>query len=240
MIQCLLRPKDTDLTSPMTPPSDQNEAAQLDTDAVRIATLFQNATISVQQQVRSLLAPQDPAAMRAGRVCLIGLRGAGTSTLGAMAAEAIGVPFAELDKDIEQIAGMPLTEVMAFYGEAGYRRMEAEALERVTGQHDQMILAVPGGIVAAEQTYARLLERFHSVWIRTSPSEHMDRVRAQGGAEQVAGSDGALEQLRTLLAVRTPLYAKAEAQVNTAQRTPDASLADLLGVIAKHGFLDPV
>lgn len=222
-------------TAMTTPPPDHS----VDSDAQRIAALFEAAPAPVQQQVRSLLAPQNPATMRAGRVCLIGLRGAGVSTLGHMAGAALGVPFVELDKDIEQVADMPLTEILAFYGEAGYRRMEAEALEKVCAQHDQMIVAVPGGIVTAEQTYGRLLERFHSIWIRTSPAEHLSRVRAQNGTDQATtNSLAALEQLRTLLAIRTPLYAKAEVQVNTADRSPAASLADLLKVIEKNRFLD--
>jgi len=214
------------------------EDTPMDHEVVRMASLFRQAPLGVQQQVRSLLAPQNPAALRAGRICLIGLRGAGKSTLGRLAGDALGIPFVELNKDIEDSAEMPLAEVMAFYGEAGYRRMEAEALERVSARHDRVILAVAGGIVAEEQTYANLLERFHTIWIRTSPAEHMQRVRAQGDHRPMAGNPAAMEQLKTLLAVRTPLYAKAEAQVNTADKGPKSSANDLLAVIAKQRFLD--
>ena len=214
------------------------EDIPLDHDVLRVAALFRQAPAEVQHEVKSLLAPQNPAMMRAGRICLIGLRGAGKSTLGRMAGEALNIPFVELNKDIEEHADMPLAEVMAFYGESGYRAMEAEALDRVSTRHDQVILAVAGGIVTEEKTYARLLERFHTVWIKTSPAEHMQRVRAQGDHRPMRGNPAAMAHLRELLKVRTPLYAQAEAQVNTANRTARSSLNELLAVIAKQRFLE--
>ena len=214
------------------------EDIPLDHDVLRVAAMFRQAPVSVQQEVQSLLAPQNPAMMRAGRICLIGLRGAGKSTLGKMAGEALNIPFVELNKDIEEAADMPLAEVMAFYGEAGYRKMEAEALERISARHDQVILAVAGGIVTEEKTYARLCERYHTVWIRTSSAEHMQRVRAQGDHRPMRGNPAAMAHLRELLKARTPLYAKAEAQVNTANRAVRSSLNDLLAVIAKQRFLE--
>lgn len=215
------------------------EEIPLDHDVLRMALLFGQAPAAVQHEVRRLLVPQNPAMLRAGRICLIGLRGAGKSTLGQMAGEALGIPFVELNKDIEAQAGMPLAEVMAFYGEAGYRALEAEALERISARHDRVILAVAGGIVAEEKTYAQLLDQFHTVWIRTSPAEHMQRVRAQGDHRPMQGNPTAMAHLRELLKARTPLYAQAEAQVNTANRTARSSLNDLMAVIAKHRFLEP-
>lgn len=214
-----------------------SEDGPRDLDTEQIAALYQNAPASVQSKVRSLLAPQDPATVRAQRICLIGLRGAGKTTLGKLAAEALDVPFVDLTQEIEQAADMPLAEVLAFYGEAGYRKMEADALERVGIRHDRLILSVAGGIVAEEKTYSQLLERFHAIWIRTSPDEHIQRVRAPGDNRQIKNNAPAMEQLKTLIAVRTPLYAKAEAQLNTAGTDVQASLDDLLQIITKHGFL---
>lgn len=214
------------------------EETPLDHDAQRVAALFRQAPQALQHQVRSMLAPQNPRLLRAGRICLIGLRGAGKSTLGEMAGAALGLPFVELNRDIEEAADMPLAEVMAFYGEAGYRRLEAEALERINTRHDRVILAVAGGIVADEKTYANLLERFHTVWIKTSPAEHMQRVRAQGDHRPMQGNPAAMAQLKELLEARSPLYAQAEAEVNTANRVVRSSLNDLLAMIAKHRFLD--
>ncbi|MGJ8626077.1 MAG: helix-turn-helix transcriptional regulator [Sulfitobacter sp.] len=212
----------------------------LDHDVQRVAALFRQAPVLVQQQVRSLLAVQNPSVMRAGRICLIGLRGAGKSTLGKLAGEALNIPFVELNKDIEAETDMPLAEVMALYGQDGYREMEAEALERISARHDRVILAVAGGIVAEQATYTRLLERFHTVWVKTSPPEHMQRVRAQGDVRPMQGNPAAMTQLNELLKVRSPLYNQAEAQVNTSNRAVRSSLNDLLTIIAKRRFLDPV
>lgn len=214
------------------------EDAPLDHDVQRVMALFRQAPLDIQQEVRRLLAPQDPDAMRAGRICLIGLRGAGKSTLGEMAGKALGVPFVELNHEIEQAADMPLPEVMAFYGEDGYRKLEGEALERISARHERVILAVAGGLVAQETTYHRLLERFHTVWIKTSPAEHMQRVRAQGDLRPMQGNPAAMEQLKELLTTRSPLYGRAEVQVDTSNRAVNSSLNDLLAMIAKHRFLD--
>lgn len=210
----------------------------LNNDVQRVAALFDQAPSDVQQKVRRLLAPQNPALLRAGRICLIGLRGAGKSTLGKLAGEVLKMPFVELNKEIEQHVDMPLAEIMALYGESGYREMESDALERVGARHEKLILAVAGGIVAEPDTYARLLEQFHTVWVRTSPAEHMQRVRAQGDVRPMQGHPAAMTQLKTLLDQRTVLYQKAEAQVDTSNRTVRSSLNDLLAVVSKRQFLN--
>ena len=215
------------------------EENAVDHDAQRVASLYREAPGAVQDQVCTLLAPQNPGVLRAGRICLIGLRGAGKSTLGQLAGEALNIPFVELNDDIERGAGMPLPEIMAFYGESGYRKMEAEALDRISAAHDRMILAVAGGIVAEPTTFARLLERFHTVWVRTSPAEHMQRVRAQGDLRPMKGNPQAMAHLKELLLAREPLYGRASAQVNTSNRPANSSLNDLLAVIANRRFLGP-
>lgn len=208
-----------------------------DNDLDRIAALYREAPELVQERVRALLAAQNPRMMRAGRICLIGLRGAGKSTLGKMAGDALRLPFVELNRDIEAEVGMPISEVIALYGEAGFRAMEADALERVTARHDRMILAVGGGMVAEPVTFARLLERFHTVWIQTSPAEHMQRVRAQGDLRPMEGNPAAMQQLKSLLEARSPLYRQATAVLNTSDKTPRSSLNDLLAIIASQRFL---
>ncbi|MBB4173097.1 XRE family aerobic/anaerobic benzoate catabolism transcriptional regulator [Sulfitobacter noctilucicola] len=209
-----------------------------DHDVQRVAALYRQAPAGVQQQVSGILTPQNPNLMRAGRICLIGLRGAGKSTLGQMAGDALGIPFVELNRDIEELADMPLNDVMSFYGDAGYRRLEAQALERVSARHDRVVLAVAGGIVAEERTFTHLLERFHTVWIKTTPAEHMQRVRAQGDHRPMQGNPAAMAHLKDLLQARTPFYAQAEGQVDTSDRAVRSSLNDLLAVIAKQRFLD--
>ena len=215
-----------------------SETAPFDRDVERVAYLFSKANPDIQQQVRSLLTKQSPTVLRSGRICLIGLRGAGKSTLGRLAGEALNLPFVELNKEIEAASDMPVAEVMALYGQEGYRELEAQALERVSATHDKMILAVAGGIVAEQTTYATLLQRFHTIWVYTSPSEYMQRVRAQGDVRPMEGNPAAMTQLKNLLDTRTPLYERADAQINTSNRPVKASLKDLLKIIDKRHFLE--
>ncbi|MEL6451655.1 MAG: helix-turn-helix transcriptional regulator [Pseudomonadota bacterium] len=217
-----------------------SEEAPLDGDVARVARLYQAAPAAVQGRVRALLAPENPMTLRAQRICLVGLRGAGKSTLGRLAADKLKVPFVELNDEIEALAGMPLAEVMALYGQDGYRQFEARAVQQVVGAHDKLILAVAGGIVAEPATYAQVLERFHTIWVRTSPGEHMARVRAQGDLRPMEGNPAAMDQLKSFLTTRTPLYEQALAQVDTASKPVSASLNDLLATIASNRFLDSI
>ncbi|MFT6022102.1 MAG: XRE family aerobic/anaerobic benzoate catabolism transcriptional regulator [Ascidiaceihabitans sp.] len=210
----------------------------LSEDTQRVARLYQGASPDVQGRVRSLLSPQNEAAMRAQRVCLVGLRGAGKSTLGRRAAHALRIPFVELKSEIETRVGMPVSEIMALYGQDGYRAFEAEAIEAVTQAHERVILSVGGGIVAEAETFSDLLARFHTIWIRTSPAEHMERVRAQGDLRPMAGNPQAMDQLKALLTAREPIYGQAQAQVDTSNRPEQSSVNDVLTVIAKHRFID--
>lgn len=207
-------------------------------DVARVARLYQAAPAQVQGRVRALLAPQNPLALRAQRICLVGLRGAGKSTLGRMAADKLKVPFVELKDEIEAEAGMPLSEVMALYGQDGYRALEAEAVARVVARHDKLILAVAGGIVGDDDAYDMVLERFHTIWVRTSPGEHMARVRAQGDLRPMEGNPAAMDQLKALLRHRTPAYERAMAQVDTTAKPVSTSLNEVLAIIAKHRFLE--
>lgn len=206
-----------------------------DSEALQVAELYRQADPQARARAMEILTPR---ALRARRICLIGLRGAGKSTLGARAGRELGLPFVELNREIEETTGMPIAEVMALYGQDGYRDLEAEALERVTQAHDAMILAVAGGLVAEPETYARLLAQFHTVWLRAEPEEHMARVRAQGDERPMAGNPQAMAQLRALLASREPLYARAEAQLDTSGKTEAAALDELLDLIRRRGFLD--
>lgn len=214
------------------------ERPPLPADVMRVAQLYNAAPSDVKGRVRALLAPQTPAALRAQRICLVGLRGAGKSTLGAAAAQALGLPFIELNKQVEARTGMPLSEVMALYGQDGFRDLEADLLEDVIAQNDRAIIAVGGGIVGTPSTYKRLLERCHTIWIRTSPAEHMARVRAQGDMRPMAGNPAAMEQLKALLEARSPMYERALVQVDTAGKPVNSSVNDVLAQIAKHRFLE--
>jgi XRE family transcriptional regulator, aerobic/anaerobic benzoate catabolism transcriptional regulator len=169
---------------------------------------------------------------REKRIALIGLRGAGKSTLGAQLAEQRGVPFIELDREIEREAGTSMNEILLLHGQAGYRRYERRALFRIAQDHAKGVVMTTGGsIVSERETFDLLQSRFYCVWIKASPEEHMSRVVAQGDMRPFDSTRGAtkeaLEDLRRILSSREALYARADAVVDTASRTMKQSLKDL-------------
>lgn len=206
-------------------------------DALRVADLYRSASGDVRRQVLDMLAPEPVETMRAHRICLVGLRGAGKSTLGAAAGAALGVPFVELNREIEDQSGMPVNEVLALYGQEGYRKLEAQALGRIIATYDTMILAVAGGIVAEPETYKTLLAHFHTIWVKASPAEHMNRVRAQGDTRPMAGNPEAMEQLKSILTSRESLYERALAQLDTTGKPARASTEELIALIRDRKFL---
>ncbi|MCC5986990.1 MAG: helix-turn-helix transcriptional regulator [Pararhodobacter sp.] len=206
-------------------------------DVLRVAELFRLADSATRQQVLAVLQPGSKADLRARRLCLIGLRGAGKSTLGALLGQRRGVPFVELNRVIEEQSGMPINELIAFFGQEGYRRLEAEALNRVIATHEAVVLAVAGGIVADPETFARLMQHFHTIWVKASPQEHMSRVKAQGDLRPMAGNPEAMGQLQALLRARDTLYAQAEAVLETSGKSVGQSLAELEALVEAEGFL---
>jgi XRE family aerobic/anaerobic benzoate catabolism transcriptional regulator len=166
-------------------------------------------------------------ARRRSRIALIGLRGAGKTTLGTALAKDLGYPFVELDREIELDAGIGLSEVFMLYGQTGYRRIEARCLERLLERHAQMVLAVGGGIVSEPETYQSLLRNCFTVWIKAAPEEHMARVVAQGDMRPMQGHEEAMDDLKRILSAREPLYRKADVTVDTTAEEPLQSLAKL-------------
>ncbi|GAB4347654.1 MAG: helix-turn-helix transcriptional regulator [Oricola sp.] len=205
-------------------------------ETARMAEFYRQATTEQRQRVMQILDPGRPAQMRRQRICLIGLRGAGKSTLGRLLGKELSTPFVELNRDIEEQSGMPVDEVMALYGQEGYRRLERQALERIVATSDSVVLAVAGGIVSEPETYGFLLRNFHTIWLKATPDEHMNRVRAQGDERPMAGNPKAMDELKSILTSREALYAKAEGIVNTSGRTLEQSLQDLKDEVAKLGI----
>lgn len=164
---------------------------------------------------------------RKKRIALIGLRGAGKSTLGTLFAAELHLPFVELDREIENEAGVSLSEVFMLYGQSGYRRMERRCLERVIRAHDQAVISVGGGIVSEPDTYNLLLSSCYTVWLKAAPEEHMARVAAQGDYRPMQDNEEAMDDLRRILIAREPLYAKADVTVDTSGKTPEESLSKL-------------
>ena len=170
---------------------------------------------------------------RAERIALIGLRGAGKSTLGRLFAERRGVAFHELDREVERDAGMELAELFALHGQAGYRRREQAALARLVAAPGGCVVAAGGSIVADAATFGLLRAHFYTVWLRASPEEHMRRVIGQGDLRPMAdgGAGRAMADLRAILQSREALYRRADATVDTGGTDVAASLAALVGAV---------
>ena len=185
-------------------------------------------------QARSALAalfgaPASQAARRQ-RIALIGLRGAGKSTLGRMLAESWKVPFVELNRRIAEVAGCSPGEIHSLYGPAAYRRYEKRALDETIRRHPRAVIATPGGIVSDPATFSLLLAQCYTVWVRATPEEHMGRVLAQGDTRPMAGHAGnaeAMGDLRRILDSRAAFYAKADEVFETSGRTVDESFEGL-------------
>jgi XRE family aerobic/anaerobic benzoate catabolism transcriptional regulator len=161
------------------------------------------------------------------RIALIGLRGAGKSTLGSRVSAEMNIPLVELDREIEKDTGMPLAEVISLYGQSGYRGIERRTLERVLRENKHAILSVGGGVVSEKETYDYLLSNCYTVWVKAQPDEHMSRVIAQGDFRAMAGNDQAMEDLRRILEAREPLYRKADMCVDTSGDSVEESFAKL-------------
>lgn len=164
---------------------------------------------------------------RVSRIALLGLRGAGKSTLGRRLADDLGVPFVELTAEIERVAGCGLGEIHNLLGPAAYRRYERRALEEAIRRHPEAVIATPGGLVSDPATLNVLLGHCYAVWLRASPEEHMGRVLAQGDLRPMAGNDEAMDDLRRILAGRAAFYGKADLAFDTGGKTVDAAFAGL-------------
>jgi XRE family aerobic/anaerobic benzoate catabolism transcriptional regulator len=164
-------------------------------------------------------------------IALLGLRGAGKSTLGQKLAQALDVPFVELDREVEKEAGAELGEVFAMYGQEGFRRFERRALERVLAQQELAVIATGGSLVTDPGSYKLLRDRCLCVWLKASPEEHMARVIAQGDMRPFKGRSAALDEIRQLLAGRDRLYSRADVVLDTSGKTVRSSLSQLISLV---------
>src|ERR671931_773335 len=188
--------------------------------------------VAVERLLREEAAAEKP-------IALIGLRGAGKSTLGAKLAASLGLPFVELDREVEKEAGAPLAEVFAMYGQDAFRRFERRALERVLAEQPRAVIATGGSLVTDPGTYELLLERCRCIWLKASAQEHMSRVLAQGDTRPFkdrngrgTGRSSALDEIRKLLADRERLYGRAGAAVDTSGKSVRQALAELKKAVA--------
>jgi XRE family aerobic/anaerobic benzoate catabolism transcriptional regulator len=221
---------------------DLPAAALLPETGVRAAALERVIELAARMPARDLpaLAGEIEARLarsagidRARRIALVGLRGAGKSTLGRRLAEHFGAPFIELDRRVEADYGASIPDLIEMAGTATFRRHERGALERVIAEHEAAVITTAGGIVANPETYALLLRRTHTVWIKARPQEHMSRVMAQGDFRPMAQNRQAMADLVAILEARRADYARAEAEIDTAGDTVDESFAKLLGIVTR-------
>ena len=164
---------------------------------------------------------------RSARVALVGLRGAGKSTLGGMLAEDLGFPFVELSREIEKFAGCSINEIQNLYGQNAYRRYERRALEEAIQIYPEAVIATPGGLVSDPATFNLLLAHCTTVWLQADPEDHLKRVAAQGDLRPMAGNREALDDLKGILAGRSAFYAKAELRLDTSAGSLETTFATL-------------
>lgn len=199
--------------------------AQLESGQGNISVLLLRRVARAMGVPVERLVEEEERSPRAERIALVGLRGAGKSTLGRKLADALGIPFIELDSEVEKEAGAKLGEVFAMYGQDAYRRFERRALERVLGQQPRAVIAAGGSLVTDPGTYQLLQEKCFCVWLKASPDEHMSRVIGQGdmrpfeGGKQRHGRSTALEEIKTLLKDRERLYARADLAVDSSGKS---------------------
>lgn len=169
--------------------------------------------------------------LRRNRIALIGLRGGGKSTLGRLLAEKLGVPFIELDREVERLNGTSLSEIFEMFGQETFRRMERLALEQVLQRFDRFVLATGGSIVTEPATFELLISSCLTIWVRADPDEHMQRVIEQGDLRPMAENSRAMDDLVSILKSREPLYARADVTLQTAHKAPEQSLEELLALL---------
>jgi len=195
-----------------------------------IRDLMRKASPSQIAQAKDVLAGHSTSAHRASfsGIALIGLRGAGKSTLGKVLAKRIGWNFVELNKEIERENGLSVAEIINLYGQEGFRRLEQAAVQQLLARKELMVLATGGGIVSEPLTFDLILSSFYTIWLKAEPEEHMARVRKQGDLRPMADDRSAMAELRNILKSREPLYARAAAVVDTAGLSVDAAAAKLI------------
>ena len=194
-----------------------------------VAELPDHRLAELAQLIEARFLPSDRAD-RARRIALVGLRGAGKSTLGRMLARHLGCPFIELDRLVEQDYGASIPDMIEIAGTATFRRHERAALARVIAEHEAAVITTAGGIVSDRESYALLLRRSHTIWIKAHPEEHMSRVMAQGDFRPMAQNREAMADLLAILDARGPDYARAQAQLDTSGEAVEQSFAKLLRI----------
>lgn len=165
---------------------------------------------------------------RSYRIALIGLKGAGKTTVGRRLSSILSIPFVEIDREIEKLVDAPLSEIFVTYGQEGYRNLEKTCLENVLGNGTNCIISTGGSIVQEQSAYELLLSTCYTIWLKASPKEHMDRVVAQGDLRPIAGNNRAMDQLKSILLKRQSSYEKADLTIGTDGKDPNLITSHIL------------
>jgi XRE family aerobic/anaerobic benzoate catabolism transcriptional regulator len=195
--------------------------------------------LDARQLLTHHFGPNGAAEPQDSYITLIGLRGAGKSTLGRRLAKHRGVPFFELDREVEREYGATIGEILQLHGQPGYRRFEREILQAVLSKNSAAVIETGGGLAADPETLPLLLEGSLAVWVRASPDEHMQRVIDQGDLRPMARSRAAMRELKDILNAREPFYRQAQLHLNTSGRTPEQSFKELLEMLERRSSKSP-
>lgn len=198
----------------------------------RLASVARALEVALVDLVADPPAPTGPRAA----IALLGLRGAGKSTVGPGVAEALGLPFVELDQEIEEAAGLSLTEIFSLHGEPYYRRLEAQCVRALFSNGRASVVAMPGGVVHNDEAFGAVRRFCTTVWLKAGPEDHMRRVLRQGDRRPMANRPNAMAELRLLLAAREPLYAQAEITLDTSRYDRRGTVRALLAALLRAGW----
>jgi len=207
------------------------EGSEQSVELSLLTEFFERLPAEKQQELLRLVMDQAGSAKgREGRIALIGLRGAGKTTLGQRLAQALDLPFLRLVGEVERMAGMTVNEIYSLSGQPAYRRLEHRALTQIVETHPRAVIETGGSLVAEASTYGLLLASCFTIWVRTSPEEHMARVVAQGDHRPMADHADAMDDLRRILAEREAFYRRADAVIDTSGRSVEHCVAELVGL----------
>jgi XRE family aerobic/anaerobic benzoate catabolism transcriptional regulator len=204
------------------------EAGEANVSILKLARVAEALDVAVEDLLRS---PKS-----SGCITVLGLRGAGKSTLGSSLADDLALPFVELDARIESLAGISRAEIFSLHGDAYYRELEVKALREAFGEHQPMVIAVSGGIITNREAFERCIDETLCVWLQATPEAHLARVRAQGDERPMADRQDAMADLKRLLAQREPLYRRAHIHLDTTRSTPAGCLRELKTRLIQTGW----
>jgi len=213
-----------------------SESPERPLDLTLAIQLIEQLPVSDLPEVRRILMARfgRPAASTKGRIALIGLRGAGKSTLGQEASKVLGIPFVELDREVERASGMDLADIFAVHGQVVVRKLELECLESVVDAHPRVLIAAGGGIVTSPEAFDLLLSSCFVVWVKAAPESHINRAVRQGFLKPAGTGRRALEEFKHVLEMRAPLYARADAVIDTTDKTAEEALSMLVRLVKER------